>query len=69
MTIRLGKTPEPDPPEYVNALLACIGRNPGFMRDQRVADVGPFASLLPGGVRWSALDDLLAAAADGGVAA
>lgn len=71
MTIRLGKGPavEPDPPVYLETLLACCGTNPGFMEAQRVAGVGPFATMLPGGLRWSALEDLLVTAADGGVAA
>ncbi len=69
MVIRLGKKPQPEvpPPVFVDALRACVGRDPGFLRAERLATAGPFAWLPPDG--WSALDDLLVRAADGGVAA
>ncbi len=67
MAVRIAKKPpvDPAPPEYVNALLACIGRDPAFMREQRVADAGPFATMLPGGMRWSQLEDMLRPDGDG----
>ncbi len=69
MTIKLGKKPpvEPPPPVFVDALRACVGRDPGFLKAERLATNGPFAWLPPDD--WSALDDLLAAAAADGVAA
>lgn len=68
MAIRLSKPqpPKPDPPLFVAALHACVGRDPGFLRGERVAGAGPFASLLP---QWSALDDVLVEAVERGAAA
>ncbi len=69
MTIKLAKSPpvETPPPVFVDALRACVGRDPGFLRAERLATAGPFAWLPPDD--WSALDELLQSAADGGVAA
>lgn len=55
-----------DPPVFVATLRACVGRDPGFLRAERLAPSEPFATL-PGG--WSALDDLLVRASEEGVAA
>ncbi len=69
MTVKLGKKPavEPAPPLFRAALRACVGCNPGFLPAERLATAGPFAWLPPDD--WSALDELLKSAADGGVAA
>jgi hypothetical protein len=67
MAIKLAKKPEAPPPLFVAALRACVGRDPGFLRAERLATAGPFAWLPSDG--WSALDDLLDAAAREGVAA
>ncbi len=69
MAVRVSKKPpvEPAPPLFRAALRACVGRNPGFLPAERLATAGPFAWLAPND--WSALDELLAKAADGGVAA
>lgn len=67
MVIKLGKKPADPPPLFKVALRACVGRDPGFLRDERLATAGPFAWLPPHD--WSALDDLLVKAADDGVAA
>ncbi len=69
MTVKLGKKPlvEAPPPVFVDALRACVGKDPGFLRAERLATAGPFAWLETD--QWSALDDLLVRAADEGVAA
>ncbi len=67
MAVRIDKKPQQAPPLFVAALRACVGRDPGFLRQERLATAGPFAWLEPD--KWSALDDLLVRAADEGVAA
>ncbi len=68
MAVRVSKKPADSPPLFLAALRACVGRyGPGFLRGERLATAGPFAWLPPHD--WSALDDLLAKAADEGVAA
>jgi hypothetical protein len=58
MAVRIAKQPPPDMPLPVcrEALLACIGRNPGFMRDQPVG-AGPAGTVLPP-AWWQGLEDL-----------
>ncbi len=63
--IRLGKKPTDPPPLFLAALKACVGRDPAFLRGERLATAGPFARLDD----WSDLDDLLARAAPARVAA
>jgi len=73
MAVRIAKRPTgravvrpPDPPPvFLAALRACVGRDPGFLRAERLATAGPFAWLDD----WSALDDLLERPARDGVAA